>query len=61
MNLALLNLKVKFQSLFDGEDAQDLVEYALLMVIISLGLISSMNGIANALITFFGNVSTSLA
>jgi pilus assembly protein Flp/PilA len=61
MNAVFLKLYVKFQSFWDCEEGQDLVEYALLMVIISLGLITSMNGIASALIKFFSNVSTSLA
>jgi pilus assembly protein Flp/PilA len=61
MNATFLKLYVKFQSLWDSEEGQDLVEYALLMVIISLGLVTSMRGIATALITFFTNVSTSLA
>jgi pilus assembly protein Flp/PilA len=61
MNATFLKLYARFQSLWQKEEGQDLVEYALLMVIISLGLITSMNGIASALITFFTNVSTTLA
>jgi len=61
MNTTFLKLYLKFQSLWDGEEGQDLVEYALLMAIISLGLITSMSGIASSISTAFSNVSASLA
>jgi Flp pilus assembly pilin Flp len=61
MKNALLRLFVEFQALGEGEDGQDLVEYALLLTIISLALISSMNGIASSLRTVFSNISSSLS
>jgi pilus assembly protein Flp/PilA len=61
MKYALLKLYVRFQTLCVSEDGQDLVEYALLLTIISLALISSMNGIASSLRTVFSNISSSLS
>jgi pilus assembly protein Flp/PilA len=61
MNDLYLKLRVKFHCLVNGQEGQDLVEYALLMVIISLGLITSLHGIASAITTVFSNVSSSLA
>jgi pilus assembly protein Flp/PilA len=61
MNDALMKLYVKFQNLMARQEGQDLVEYALLLTMISLALISSMNGIASAIRTVFSNISTSLA
>ena len=61
MKDALLKLYVKFQLLSESEEGQDLVEYALLLTMISLALISSMNGIASSLRAVFSNISSSLS
>jgi pilus assembly protein Flp/PilA len=61
MNKALLKLHMVAEKLKSGEEGQDLVEYAMLMTMISLALISSMNTIASAISTFFTNLATSLA
>jgi pilus assembly protein Flp/PilA len=61
MNNILLKLHVRFQELRFGEEGQDLVEYALLMFLISLALITSMNGIASSVRNIFSNISGSLA
>lgn len=61
MNHALLSLYIKLQTLRGSEDGQDLVEYALLLTLISLALISSMNGIASTIRTVFSNISSSLS
>jgi Flp pilus assembly pilin Flp len=45
---------------FDAE-GQDLVEYALLMCLICLSLISGINGIATAVNSTFSKISSSLA
>ena len=44
-----------------SEQGQDLVEYALLLTLISLTLLSAMGGIANAVNSAFSNISSSLA
>jgi len=61
MNNALLQLYIKTKTLRICEDGQDLVEYALLMFLISLALISSMQGIASTINNVFSNISGSLA
>jgi pilus assembly protein Flp/PilA len=60
MNNAFLKLYVALESFRASEDGQDLVEYALLLTLISFALVSSMNGIASAIKTAFSNVSSSL-
>lgn len=61
MNNLLTRLYLGFHDLQRGEQGQDLVEYALMMALISLALISAINGIASAVNTTFTNISTSLA
>jgi|HubBroStandDraft_4_1064222.scaffolds.fasta_scaffold465172_2 Flp pilus assembly pilin Flp len=61
MTKALFGLYVHFQDLRFREDGQDLVEYALMLTMISLALISGMSGIAKAVNTVFSNISSSLA
>jgi pilus assembly protein Flp/PilA len=56
----LLRMNLKFQILAKCEQGQDLVEYALLLTMISLALVTSMGGIANAVNTAFSNISGSL-
>jgi Flp pilus assembly pilin Flp len=52
---------VKFQGLKNGEEGQDLVEYALLVALISLVCISGVSNVATAVNTVFSSISTSLA
>jgi pilus assembly protein Flp/PilA len=61
MKTAFLKLYVWFQDLRASEEGQDLVEYALLLTMISLALISGMNGIAASIRNIFSNISNSLA
>jgi len=61
MNDVLLKLYVKFQAFGNGEEGQDLVEYALLVTMISMALISGISGIAKSVNTTFSNISNSLA
>ena len=56
-----LNLFVKLQSLKNGDEGQDLVEYALLVALIALVCISGVNSIALAINTVFSNISSSLS
>lgn len=60
MGHILLKLFVKFQDLKNGEEGQDLVEYALLVCLIALACITGVNSIASAINTVFSNISTSL-
>jgi pilus assembly protein Flp/PilA len=61
MSNTLLNLFVKFQGLKNGEEGQDLVEYALLVALIALVCISGVNNVATAVNSVFSNISASLA
>ncbi|MFZ0340260.1 MAG: Flp family type IVb pilin [Terracidiphilus sp.] len=61
MRDTLLSLYVKFQSLKNGEEGQDLVEYALLVALIALVCVSGVNNVASAVNTVFSNISSSLA
>jgi Flp pilus assembly pilin Flp len=47
--------------LTDGEEGQDLVEYALLVCLIALASIVGVNQVASAVTTVFSNISASLA
>ena len=61
MRDTFLKLYVKAQSLKNGEEGQDLVEYALLVALIALVCISGVNNVATAVNTVFSNISSSLA
>ncbi|MGD0738516.1 MAG: Flp family type IVb pilin [Terracidiphilus sp.] len=61
MRNRFLNLYVKFQSLKNGEEGQDLVEYALLVALIALVCVSGVNNVATAVNSVFTNISSSLA
>jgi pilus assembly protein Flp/PilA len=61
MSSTLLNLYVKFQGLKNGEEGQDLVEYALLVALIALVCVTGVSNVASAINTVFSNISGSLA
>jgi pilus assembly protein Flp/PilA len=61
MRNTLLNLYLKFQGLKNGEEGQDLVEYALLVALIALVCITGVGNVATAVNTVFTNISSSLA
>jgi pilus assembly protein Flp/PilA len=61
MNELFLKLFVKLQGLRNSEEGQDLVEYALLVCLISLAAISGVKHVATAVTAVFSNVSSSLA
>ncbi|MGD0680569.1 MAG: Flp family type IVb pilin [Terracidiphilus sp.] len=58
MNTMLIKLYV---NLMCREEGQDLVEYALVVAIIALGATAAMKGLASAISTSFGNISTAFA
>jgi pilus assembly protein Flp/PilA len=60
MSNTLLKLYVKFQALKNGEEGQDLVEYALLVALIALVCIAGVSNLASSLNTTFSNISNSL-
>jgi len=60
MNNLLLKLYVKFQELKNGEEGQDLVEYALVVALIAFGATAGMTSLATGINTAFSNVSSQL-
>jgi len=61
MNKVLLNLYLKFQELKNGEEGQDLVEYALVVALIAFGATAGMTSLAGGINNSFSAVSTKLA
>jgi len=60
MSNSLVKLYVKLHGLKNGEEGQDLVEYALLVALISLVCITGVNNVASAVNAVFTNISNSL-
>ncbi len=61
MSSTFLNLYVKFQGLKNGEEGQDLVEYALLIALIALVCVSGVSNVATSINSVFSSISSSLA
>jgi len=61
VNSTILKLYVKFHDLCIREEGQDLVEYVLLMALLTLGATAGIQFLASGLATAFGNISTTLA
>jgi len=53
-------MKNVLMRLWKEEEGQDLTEYALLLVLISLALVVSLKALAGDLITVFSNAATAL-
>jgi pilus assembly protein Flp/PilA len=60
VNNILLKLHVGLQELLSGEEGQDMVEYALIVCLISLGCTATSQFLASGLSTAYSNISTSL-
>ena len=60
MNDTLLKLKTRLHVLKVGEEGQDLVEYALLLTLISLALITGLSGIAADVNKVFNAIASGL-
>ncbi len=60
MKNVLLQLTLIRHGLWNGEEGQDLVEYALLLSLVALGCVASIGTVTNAITTIFNNISTSL-
>ncbi len=54
-------MKHLLKRLWQEEEGQDLVEYALLLVVISLASVAAMDRLADAISKKYGNASTSLS
>jgi pilus assembly protein Flp/PilA len=53
-------MKLLLKRLWKDEEGQDLTEYALLLVLLSLAAIGSIGGVATAINGVFSNAATNL-
>jgi pilus assembly protein Flp/PilA len=53
-------MKSMFKRLWKDEEGQDLVEYGLLLVLVSLAAVAAMSTLAIAISTAFGNAASNL-
>ena len=60
MNTILLGLYVKFENLVSREEGQDLVEYALVVGLISVAAVGVLKILATDVNAVFTNISTTL-
>jgi pilus assembly protein Flp/PilA len=60
MNNILIKMHLKFQNLASREEGQDLVEYALVLALISFGATASMRSLASGLNIAFTGLSTKM-
>ena len=60
MNNLFLNLYVKFQELKNREEAQDLVEYALVIVLIAIAAVASLGALAGKITGVFSAIGADL-
>jgi len=60
MRLGFWNLAARLKSRLARENGQDLVEYALLLAVISVAAISSSHKVATAINTLFTAIAASL-
>lgn len=54
-------MKRRIASLWKEEQGQDLTEYALLLVLVSLAAIATLGTLANAIINVFSNAAANLS
>ena len=57
----LLKLYVRLQELSSREEGQDMVEYALIVCLISLGCTATSKLLASGLTTAYSNISSTLS
>jgi len=60
VNDLFLRIYIKVQDLASREDGQDMVEYALMVALLSFGWIAGVKAVATALNGAFNNVSSNL-
>lgn len=60
MNNMLLKLYVKFLELKDNDEAQDLVEYALVISLVAVACVTGLSPLANAILAVFVKIEGSL-
>jgi pilus assembly protein Flp/PilA len=61
MNSMMQLIFLKVSSYISNEEGQDLVEYAMVMVLVALGCVYGVNSVASAINTVFSNISATLS
>jgi pilus assembly protein Flp/PilA len=61
LNQLLIKLYLKFQDLKNGEEGQDLVEYALVVALIAFGATAGMSALAGGINSAFNTISDRLS
>jgi|HubBroStandDraft_1064217.scaffolds.fasta_scaffold191955_2 Flp pilus assembly pilin Flp len=61
MNTLLQFAYLKVVEQIHNQEGQDLVEYALMIVLVALGCVSGVNSVASAINTVFSNISATLS
>jgi Flp pilus assembly pilin Flp len=61
MNTMLLRLYIKLQDLASREEGQDMVEYVMMVALLSFGWIASVKSVATAVNSAFTGLSTTLS
>ncbi len=60
MNTMFLKMYLKCQDLMNREEGQDLVEYALVIALVSVAAVASLGTLATKIIATFSAISTAL-
>jgi pilus assembly protein Flp/PilA len=60
MNDMFLKLYVKMQSLMAQEEGQDLIEYVLIVGLISVAIVAGLQGVATHMNTILTSITTTL-
>jgi len=60
MNNTLIKLYVMFQDLMNREEGQDLVEYALVLFLISIAAVASLTAMATAVVAVFTSITSKI-
>ena len=60
MNTMFLKMYLKCQDLMNREEGQDLVEYALVIALVSVAAVASLGTLANKITGTFASISNSL-
>jgi pilus assembly protein Flp/PilA len=61
MHYLIPQMYMKLANLTKSDEGQDLVEYALVVCLISLACITGVNQVSSAITVVFSNISSSLA
>ena len=61
MNHALLKLNILVQKLLSNEEGQDLVEYGLIVALLSLAAVASLQSVSTTIASIFANIATTLS